>query len=157
MKEISLTNSDLKVLVDDEDFDRLVIHSWYFRDNYAARSYWIPKHRTIFIHSEIMNFPTGYEVDHINHNGLDNRRENLRLCTHSQNAKNSKLPINNTSGYKGACYRKDIKKWHSYITVDGNRLFLGFYNELIDAAKAYDRAAKLHYGEFANLNIKEDK
>lgn len=91
-------------------------------------------------------------VDHINGDGLDNRRENLRLATASQNGCNRGSMSNNNSGYKGVVFQKNSKKWQAGTTSGGKYKYLGLYDNIIDAALAYDRYAYEHHGEFANCN-----
>ena len=93
-------------------------------------------------------------VDHINHNGLDNRRPNLRLATRSQNAANLGPYANNTSGYKGVDFNRG--KWRARIREGGVRYFLGYFETAEDAARAYDTKAHELFGEFASLNFPEE-
>lgn len=95
------------------------------------------------------------EIDHINHYRADNRINNLREATHSQNNCNVRLKSNNTSGYKGVSFNKKLKKWQVTIEVSGKSCYGGIFGSQIDAAKTYDRLAKSHYGEFAYLNFPE--
>lgn len=97
-------------------------------------------------------FASNY-VDHKNLNKLDNRRENLRLCTPSGNARNrGKIhKSNNVSKYKGLRRRKN--RWRAFIMVDYKEIYLGSFVKETDAAAAYDRAALKYHGEFANLNF----
>jgi hypothetical protein len=92
-------------------------------------------------------------VDHINGDGLDNRRANLRPATHAQNMRNTRLTSSNTSGFRGVYYRKDRGAWAAQIVVDGRRIYLGRFSDAVEAARAYDEAARLHHGEFATLNF----
>ncbi len=101
----------------------------------------------------LMKAKKGECVDHINHNTLDNRKENLRLCTQSQNSMNRRLRKDNASGFKGVSWHKIIKKWVVYIRVDGSNKNLGYYDALEKAVHVYDAAAKEHQGEFALLNF----
>ena len=90
-------------------------------------------------------------VDHINSNGLDNRRENLRVCTHKENCRNSRSLKKGTSKYKGVS--KNGYNWCARIMVDSVGLYLGQYTDQDDAALAYNKAATLYFGEYALLNI----
>ena len=98
------------------------------------------------------NIPDGMEVDHINGNTLDCRRENLRIVTSRQNTMNIHI-IRGKSCYKGVFWNKDIEKWYSRIGVNYKLINLGYFASEIEAAKAYDRAALKHFGEFARLNF----
>ena len=102
-----------------------------------------------------MSPPDNMEVDHINGDKLDNRKENLRVCTHRENGKNQKISINNTSGYKGVF--ANHKNWQAVIGVDGKPIYLGTYPSPEKAAEAYDVAAKKYHGDFANLNFKNNE
>jgi hypothetical protein len=108
----------------------------------------------ISIHREIMNAPDGLLVDHKNGDGLDNRRSNLRLATHSQNQCNKlKIKTKVTSQYVGVHFDKRRSQWATSIRNNGKTIWLGRFDSEIDAAKAYDQAAKKHHGEFARLNF----
>jgi len=96
--------------------------------------------------------PAEKEVDHINGNTLDNRFENLRLASSSDNNKNQKKPKNNTSGFKGVSWHKQHKKWNAQIKVNYKRIHLGYYNSKFYAALVYARAAKKYFGEWRRLN-----
>lgn len=95
----------------------------------------------------------GLEVDHINGDTLDCRRNNLRTCTSMNNKKNRSLGINNTSGFKGVVWHKINKCWTAGIRVDNKRYFLGSFSDKIQAAHAYDEAARKFHGKFARLNF----
>jgi len=152
-------------LVDPDDYDRLGRHKWYVckRSNtcYAIRGQWSPelkKRLTISMHREIIDIPEGLYIDHVNHNGLDNRKANLRPATPAQNAQNAKYPkINTSSKYRGVWYNKKKKRWRAVIGINNTRKVIGNFREEIDAARAYDEAAKKHYGEFAVLNFPESR
>ena len=153
MKSITLTKGKL-ALVDDEDFEHINQFSWYYSNGYAYRP--LPrktrKKPSISMHRLIMDDPAGKEVDHINGNRLDNRRSNLRICTKAENRRNLGLRSTNSTGFKGVCFRKDIKKYQAQITVNSKSVYLGYYPTAQQAAHAYNDAAVKYYGEFARLN-----
>jgi hypothetical protein len=92
-------------------------------------------------------------TDHIDHNGLNNQRDNLRVVTCSLNNRNSRKGFEKTSQYKGVVWDKSRSKWMSRININGHDKYLGRFTDEVDAAKAYDEAAKIHYNEHANLNF----
>ena len=147
-----------------EDYERLNKFKWYARRNattfYAiryARRAGSKKYSLVWMHREVLPPQTGLFVDHINHYGLDNRRSNLRLATRRQNMYNRrKLRTNLTSRFKGVYWRNDTKSWRANITVDGKKICLGRSHSEIDAAKAYDTAARKYHGEFASLNFSDE-
>jgi hypothetical protein len=104
------------------------------------------------LHRFLMDVPKNMQVDHKNHDTVDNREENLRICTVSENMHNSKKPKNNTSGFKGVSWHKVHKKWHAQIYVKNKNIYLGRFTDKIEAAKAYNDAAIKYHGEFASLN-----
>jgi len=146
------------VLIDDEDFELVSKYNWslYGKDN---KFYAENKSSDIYLimHRLIMNAPPGQMIDHINGNGLDNRKENLRFCSKKENAWNQELRSDNTSGYKGVSWDKAKKKWMATIKVNYKRIFLGYYKIKEDAAIAYNNAAIKYFNEFARLNeVKND-
>lgn len=106
----------------------------------------------LYLHREIMNPPEDREVDHISGDGLDNRRENLRVVTKQQNLMNTPPSSRNTSGYKGVSWSKRAKKWVASIRVNKKAHNLGFYDTKERAAYAYDMIAELIFGQYAYLN-----
>ena len=112
--------------------------------------------KPILMHRLIMKAKEGYEVDHINHDRLDNRRSNLRLCSHGNNKYNSSKRSTNTSGYKGVYRVAHISKWVARLQKDNKHHILGYFANKHEAAKAYNKGAKKHFGKYASLNkIKE--
>ena len=106
------------------------------------------------MHNVIIETPDGYIVDHINHNGLDNRKANLRPATQAEKARNARYPKKNTSSkYRGVWYNRQTKKWRATISVDRKRKQIGYFTDERDAARAYDTTAKKYYGQFAVLNF----
>ena len=148
-------------IVDTRDYYQLNGYNWYLSSNgsnfYAFRNAKIGpgKIKMVSIHRQIMDFPEGRIVDHKDNNTLDNRRSNLRLATYSQNAFNrAKVKTKTSSRYIGVYFEKTTGRWTVKIrTGRGKRLWLGRYDSEIDAAKAYDKAAKKYHGEFAKLNF----
>lgn len=152
---IMLTTGE-KVLVDPEDHAYLSQFAWARHGNktntYARRR---TKERRILMHREILGTPSkGLETDHINGNGLDNRKANLRVCTRMQNQQNSNKQKNGnpSSKYKGVSFYKLKNKWRAEISVKGLHMRLGYFENEIDAAIAYNKAAIKYFKEYANIN-----
>jgi len=152
--EIELSNGGF-VLVDD-DMEYLKYKAWQLNaSGYVGRmTRENDKRFMLLMHRVVMNAPKGVEVDHINGNLLDNRRENLRLVTRSQNNMNRHVKKSGTtSQYKGVCYRHIPKRWKAYIKINRKQIHLGYFSTEKDAALAYDSAAKKYFGEYACLNF----
>lgn len=152
MRTIKLTQGKV-ALVDDGDYEYLNQWKWcavYFGKNwYAERKNNLGI--TIRMHKLIMNTPKGMVTDHIDHDGLNNQRENLRVCTHKQNMMNNRIRNDNKSGYKGVCWSQG--KWKVEIMKDQKHIHIGMFDDKILAAQAYDNKAKELFGEFAVLNF----
>jgi len=110
------------------------------------------------MHREILELKKGDGKygDHINHNTLDNRKNELRVCTQSQNNMNSRKRKNCTSIYKGVCWKKQFMRWDSYIMVNQKQIYIGRFKSEKMAALAYNKKAKELFGEFAYLNNIQD-
>lgn len=139
------------ILVDSEDRIIVESHGWCIDSHgYAVATI---KYKKTYLHRLIMKvIDTSVYVDHINRNKLDNRKSNLRLCSHRDNLNNRPANKNNTSGFKGLYWHKRNNKWVVRITVEGKCISLGCYSDKIEAAKIYNAAAIKYFGEFAYLN-----
>lgn len=139
---------DERILVDKDDISLLIQHKWYV--NTFGKQLYAVTSKGLLMHRFLMGAEEGQTIDHINQNGLDNRRENLRFCTTSENLHN-RSSIGGSSKYKGVSRVKN--KWRSYIWQDYKRIHLGYFEKEEDAARAYDIKAVELFGEFAKLNF----
>ena len=193
MKKVQLWQNKDKIsenyaLVDDEDYDRVVKAigrgKWYAWSHAGTTSvYAINGSRNIAMHRVVVDAPKGMDVDHINGDGLDNRKQNLRICTRSENSRNKKVRCDSQSGFKGVYYVKNpayevflengpklkkdgtpfarqpkpySKPWQAYIgdpSRPRRQIRLGHYATAEEAARAYDEKAIELHGEFASLNF----
>jgi hypothetical protein len=145
VKRIPLTQGKF-ALVDDGDFNKISRYAWYAmktRNNYYAVT---GQCDTRLMHRKIMSPPKGMVVDHINHNTLDNRRVNLRICAQGQNATHS------VSGFKGVYVHSRGYGFVAQMKVKGRLIYLGKFTDARDAAVAYNQAVKKYHGEYALLN-----
>lgn len=160
MKEIPL-NHGMFALVDDEDFEELNKHKWFAQkgvNTYYATRRLTPKSSTnkcTQMHRAIMGMIKGIAYDHIDGNGLNNQRSNLRIATKQQNMFNS-IHRGGASVYKGVSYKIESKKWRASITYNQKHIHLGYFGTEIEAARVYDAKAKELHGEYARLNFKEE-
>lgn len=145
-------------LVSDKDYERLNQWRWNISSvGYVSRNRYINKISVkILMHREIMNTPDGLYTDHINHNKLDNRRENLRVCTPTQNAMNSSTRNRNKLGIKGVVWQADRNKFAVYAKVNGKSRFFGRFESLQDAANKYNEIALKYFGRFAKINTDDE-
>jgi len=162
MKEIPLTQGRVAI-VDDGDYDELVKHKWWFRDvksefrhGYACRSKRMEGGRkTIHMHRQIMGlgWDTSIQVDHIDGNGLNNRRSNLRICNNSENHMNQRPLKNNTTGYSGVSFDRRSGRYVVYINVNRKR-FRGRSFKTFEEAKAVRIGMEIeHFGEFRRVPV----
>lgn len=160
MKKIKLTQGKYTI-VDDEDYEYLNSFRWcahkggntFYAERHSDLDPVTEKRKIISMHRVIMKTPKGFYTDHINRNGLDNRKENLRICTLGENVKNTRKYSNNTSGYKGVSWSKFANKWRAQIKKDNKKIHLGYFDDKHEANVAYCKAAKELHGEFASPNI----
>ena len=159
MREIKLTQEKV-ALVDDEDFERSNRFRWYaVRQSemiwYACRCIITPNqsNRVQSLHRYILDPEESSHVDHINGDGLDNRRVNLRIASHAQNMRNGRKQKNNTSGFIGVWWAKRNRVWVAGVRINGKLIYVGSFNNPVLAAKARDDKAKELHGEYASLNF----
>lgn len=142
--------------IDYEDWKILQNFKWYVSvEGYVSRN--ISKkelldRRSISIHRSILSASVGYVVDHINGDPLDNRKMNLRACLINENVRNRKLNSDNKSGYKGVSKHRKTGKWQADIRLNNRTKYLGLFASAVEAALAYNSAAKKYHGAFARLN-----
>jgi hypothetical protein len=110
------------------------------------------RRKTLLLHREVLRAQDGVQVDHRNHDTLDNRLNNLRLAIAAENSHNMRRPRNNTSGYKGVSWNKDRKRWQAHICLSGKRRYLGYFDTAAEAGAVYDAAARKLHGAFAFTN-----
>ena len=132
-----------RAIIDLDDIDKVKNHKWCLH----GKGY-VSSNSAGFLHRFIMNPPEGMAVDHINHNTLDNRKENLRICTLQQNNWNMNVRENNTSGHTGVCFDSRRNKWFAQIFVNGKHNFLGYYENKQDAINTRKQAEILYFGEY---------
>ncbi len=154
-KEIPLTRGYV-ALVDDGDYEYLMQWKWHEKDGYAYHCENIGGRKTkcTQMHRLLLNAPAGLEVDHQDHNGLNNCRSNIRLATHSENGFNQKRRADSRYQYKGV-YIDQYNSWRARIVVNKKTLYSCRCATEADAARAYDEMARKHFGEFAYLNFPE--
>ena len=160
MNEITLTQNKV-AFVDDKDFERVNRFKWYAQNHgnqwYAVRNetyhHKKQRQRKVQMHRFITGISREWWIDHVNGEGLDNRRNNLRPCTNSTNQANRKTSCNKIVEYKGVYFHKKSGKYMVRIQQDGYRYFLGEYYSPIFAAEIYDKKAVELFGEYAKTNF----
>lgn len=169
MKTIPLSLGKVAI-VDDDDYDAISEHKWHA---VKRRSLWHAMRtekrnghkKTIYMHRIIVGALPGEEVDHKSGDGLDNRKENLRRCTHRQNGQHRKLPSQRkTSRFHGVHWYGQRNRWRVVICAGprdasgkAKQLHVGLFRNEIDAARAYDAAAIEHFGTFAITNFPREE
>ena len=143
-------------LVDSEDFQYLNQFNWFLHHSGAVvrnKRVSLNKYKSLQMHREIMGASDGKEIDHINYNRRDNRKNNLRICNRSQNARNQKLRVDNSSGYKGVYWNKEKGLWQAQMRNENKKMsYLGRFKTKEEAALAYNISVIKVAGEFAVLN-----
>lgn len=152
MKQIKLSNGGV-ALISDHQYDRVAEFTWrkaWIRDRWYARR----GTDNALLHRFIMNVTDpNILVDHRDNDGLNCQDDNLRVCSRAQNQQNRKVNRNNGSGYKGVRRDKKNRKYKVQIIVDGHAVHAGYFDDPVEAAKAYDIAARRYFGEFAKTNF----
>lgn len=139
--------------VDAADYEWLSQHKWNVSGGYAARR---EKRRLIFMHRQIMQPPKGMVVDHMNGNRFNNCRSNLRVCTREDNSQNRAKHIGSKSRFRGVSRPPGGRKWCAELTFKGENFWLGYFDEEIEAARAYDYRAVECRGPHARVNLPEE-
>lgn len=159
------TKNGTEFIIDKDDFDKVDQYTWHTNTPPSSKTTYIMANITkrikIKLHRFILNITDPkIQVDHINGNGLDNRKENLRLVTNAQNNRNKSkyVTANGTSKYKGVFFCKQRNKWVAQICLNYKKIHIGRFKTEIEAAKAYNEKALTLFGQYAKLNtIKENK
>lgn len=149
---IFASNTNNPFLIDTEDYDLVKKHCWY-ETTYGYLMTRLNRKKQIFLHRYLIfgENDNNHEVlvDHKSKIKSDNRRENLRVCNKSENAQNTSISSNNTSGHLGVSYYKQGNKWRAWITINGKFVSLGYYNDIDSAIKARINGEQQYYGQFA--------
>lgn len=165
MRTILLTQGKVAV-VDDGDYETLSRHKWFAQKGRDGRTWYARRYiylgfvngkarlESVAMHREILGLRKGdgIEGDHFNGDGLDNRRQNLRRSTGTQNKQNRHRRSQFSSHYKGVKWNKSKRKWEANIGCEAQRIYLGSFSEEMAAAMMYNWAAVIYHGQFANLN-----
>jgi hypothetical protein len=148
--EIILRNRDANEVargkIDIEDIEKIKKYKWSYD---ATNGYVVNSKYRIRLNRYLMNCPDDLVVDHINHDKLDNRKNNLRICTKQQNNFNRAITNNKTSGITGVSWEKGLNKWRAYININGEREYLGCFNTIEEATEARKQAEIEYFGEYA--------
>jgi len=135
-----------KTKIDLDDINKIKNYKWCFDNNYAGTKI---NNKTIRLHQLILGKKQGYEIDHKNHDTFDNRKQNLRFATKSQNGMNKKITKNNISGYVGVFWINREQRWTARIIINQKYIHLGLFNNKQDAINSRKQAEKKYFGEFA--------
>lgn len=155
MKKIRLTQGK-SAIVDISDYNNLKDKKWHAVRKSKKRWYARSKEngKMVFMHRKIMKTPKGKITDHINGDGLDNRKRNLRICSPAQNIHNQGIRSGKKSSqYKGVSWSTEKSKWRAQIVVRPKSIHLGYFDDEESAAEAYDNAAEKYFGNYARVNL----
>jgi len=157
--EIVLYNKKQKengrAIIDIEDIDKCRIYKWCLQkgeDEWSDYAKTIANNKNLYLHKLVFSneqYEDNLEIDHINRNGLDNRKNNLRIGTKNKNKANVKQ-INNNSGFTGVCIHKTTNQWRAYVTVNYKSIHLGLFDNIEDAILARKNAEIKYFGEVVN-------
>lgn len=157
-----VTTNGYKVFVDCADLELVSGYSWHAAKHARAHTRYAQtnikgadgKHRSLLMHRLILDPPKGMVVDHVDMDGLNNTRANIRVCTKGESQRNRRNAETSAIPYKGVSFVKHAKKYKANIKVDYKYIVIGHFSTAIDAAKAYDDMALKLHGEYASLNFK---
>lgn len=151
---VGVTSKGEEFYFDKENLELVSQYTWCIHHKgYVMTKDYKNQFKDLRLHRLIFNLNNPkLHVDHINHNKIDNRKSNLRICSNAENMRNKRLISTNKSGYKGVCWNKIKKKWISQIKVNQTQMYLGTFADKKEAAQAYNEAALKYFGEFAYLN-----
>ncbi len=158
MKQIKLSQGKF-ALVDDEDYDSLSENKWCAiraydgKRVYSMRTQTKPIRKVILMHREILSPPSGLMVDHVDGDGLNNQRSNLRVCTNAENQWNRGKSVFNSTGFKGVTYHKRSGVYQAQIRYMGKSIYIGSFETPEEAAEAYDNYAVNLHGDFSVTNF----
>jgi hypothetical protein len=140
-----------ETIIDSEDYNKVKDYKWHVSAGAIKTDI---DRKKLNLSNLILGIINSRQIviDHIDRNKLNNRKSNLRLATHRQNDCNKIVRKDSVSGYKGVQLHKQTGKWRARIKVDYKNIHLGLFEDILDAAKAYNEAALRYYGEFAYLN-----
>lgn len=137
------------VKIDDEDKELFNKYKWFINIGNRMKPYLVTtSHPNLYFHKLVMKIGKDFICDHKNGDSLDNRKENLRKATRSQNAQNSRRRRDNSSGIKGVCFDSRDKVWRAFIQANGKRISLGSFKDIYSAQCKYIEASEILHGEF---------